>query len=64
MTERPKSADDERSDHTATARLLLEDVTPEEADEFFERLAGRDITITLGDGVEYVAEVVSVSQDA
>jgi hypothetical protein len=64
MTERPISADDERSDHTATVRLLLEDVTPEEADEFFERLAGRDITITLGNGVEYVAEVVSVLEDA
>lgn len=63
MTEQPTSADDERSDHTATVRLLLEDVTPEEADEFFERLAGRDIAITLGNGVEYVAEVVSVLDD-
>jgi hypothetical protein len=63
MTKRPTSADDERSDHTATVRLLLEDVTPGEADEFFERLAGRDITITLGNGVEYVAEVVSVLDD-
>lgn len=51
----------EHSDHTATVRLLLEDVTPEQAAEFFDLLAGREITVTLSDGGEYVAEIVGLT---
>jgi hypothetical protein len=52
----------EYSDYRADARILLEDMTPELATEFFQALeASGEITITLDDGFQYIASVEAVS---
>lgn len=51
----------EYRNHRRTVTLLLEDVTDALASEFFERLVGTDVTLTLSDGLEYDASVEAVA---
>jgi hypothetical protein len=52
----------ERSDYRATVQVLLEDMTPELAEEFFDMLEekGKEFYFRLNDGFDYAATIVGV----